>query len=58
MSLSDKASYLPDSIMLLLQIIATMQPTVKFERSNLPFTTEDIIKGELNWSMHEITPRC
>ena len=58
MSLSDKASYLPDSIMLLLQIIATMLSTVKFERSNLPFTTEDIIKGELNWSMHEITPPC
>ena len=41
MSLSDKVSYLLDSIMLLSQNIVNMIPTVKFERNNLPFTTED-----------------
>ena len=44
--------------MLLSQIIATIIYTMKFERNNLPFTNEDIIKGELNWSMYEITPPC
>ena len=58
MSLSDKVSYLLDSIMLLSQIIATMISTVKFERNNLPFTIGDILKGELNWSMYEITRPC
>ena len=48
-SLSDKLSYLLDSIMLLSQIIATMISTVKFERNNLPFTIEDILKVEFNW---------
>ena len=56
-SLSDKVCYLLDSIMLLSQIIATMISTVKFERNNLPFTTEDILKGEFYWNMYEITPR-
>ena len=37
MSLSDKVSYLLDSVMLLSQSIATMISTVKFERNNLPF---------------------
>ena len=46
MSLSDKVSYLLESIMLLSQIIATMISTVKFERNNLPFSIEDILKGE------------
>ena len=58
MSLSDKVSYLLDSIMLLSQIIATMISTVKFERNNLPFTIEDILKGEFNWNMYEIIPPC
>ena len=58
MSLSDKVSYPFDSIMLLSQITATMISTVKFERNNVPFTTEDILKGELNWSRYEITPPC
>ena len=45
MSLSDKVSYLLDSIMLLSQIIVTMISTAKFERNKLPFTIEDILKG-------------
>ena len=51
MSLSDELSNLLDSIMLLSQIIATMISTVKFERNNLAFSTEDIFKGEFNWNM-------
>ena len=58
MSLSDKVSHLLDSIMLLSQIIATMISTVKFERNNRPFTIEDILKGEFNWNMNEITLPC
>ena len=58
MSFSDKVSYLPDSIMLLSQIIATMISTVKFERNNLPFTIEEILKGAFNWNMYEIRPPC
>ena len=58
MSLSDKWSYLLDSIMLLSQIIATMISTVKFKRNNLPFTFENILKGEFNWNIYEITPPC
>ena len=58
MSLSDKLFYLLDSIMLLLQIIATMISTPKFERNNLPFTIENILKGEFNWKMCEIIPPC
>ena len=45
MSLSDKVSYLSDSIMLLSQIIATMISTAKFERNNLPFTIDNILKA-------------
>ena len=56
MTLSDKFSYLLNSIMLLSQIIATMISTVKFERNNLTFTVEDILKSEFNWNMYEITP--
>ena len=52
MSLSDKVSYLLDSFVLLLQIIATMISSVK------SFTIEDIPKGEFNWNMYEITPPC
>ena len=40
------------------QIIATMISTVKCERNNLPFTIKDILKGEFNWNMYEITPPC
>ena len=58
MSLSDKVSYLLDSIVLLSQIIATMISTVKSGRNNLSFTIEDIFKGEFNWNMYEITPPC
>ena len=58
MALSDKASYLLDSIMLLSQIITTMISTAKFERNNLPFTIENILEGEFNWHMYEITPPC
>ena len=58
MSLSDKVSYLLNSIMLLSQIIGTTISTVKFERNILPFTIEDIIKGEFNLNMYEITPPC
>ena len=58
MLLSDKVYYLLDSIMLLSQINATMISTVKFERNNFPFTTEDILKGEFNWNMYENTPPC
>ena len=58
MSLSSKVSYLLDNIMLLSQIIATMISTVKFERHNHPFTTEDIVKGEFTWNMYEITSPC
>ena len=58
MSLSDKVSNLLYSTMLLSQITATMISTVKFERNNLPFTIEDILKGEFNWNMYEITPPC
>ena len=55
MSLSDKVSHLLDSIILLSQIIATMISTVKFERNNLPFTIEDILKGEFNWKLWNYT---
>ena len=58
MSLSDQVSYLLDRIMLLSQIIATMISTVKFERNNLPFTIDDILKDEFNWNMYEIAPPC
>ena len=58
MSLSDKVSYLLDSIVLLSQIIATIISTVKSDRNNLFFTIEDILKGEFNWNMYEITPPC
>ena len=58
MSLSDKVFFLLDSSMLLSQIIVTMISTVKFKRNNLPFTIEDILKGEFNWNMHENTPPC
>ena len=58
MSLSDKVSYLLDSIMLLSQIIATMISTAKFERNKLSFTIEHSLKGEFNWNMYEITPPC
>ena len=56
MSLSDKVSHLLDCMMLLSQIIASMISTVRFERNNLHFTIEDILKGELNWNVYEITP--
>ena len=46
MPLSDKVSYLLDSIIPLSEIIATMISTVKFERNNLPFTIEYILKDE------------
>ena len=58
MSLSDKVSYLLDGIVQLSQIIATMISTVKSDRNNLSFTIEDILKGEFNWNMYEITPPC
>ena len=58
MSLSDVVTYLLDSIMLLSQIIATIISIVKFERHNLPYTIEDILKGEFNWNIYEITPPC
>ena len=58
MSLSDQVSYLLDSIVLLSQTIATMISTVKSERNILSFTIEDILKGEFNWNMYEITPPC
>ena len=58
MSLSDKVSYLLDSIMLLSQIIATMISSVEFEINNLPLTIEDILKSEFNWKMYEITLQC
>ena len=58
MSLSDKVSYLLDSIVLLSQIIATVISTVKSDRNNLFFTIEDILKGEFNWNIYEITPPC
>ena len=51
MSLSDKVSYLLDTIMLLSQIIAIMISTAKLERNNLPFTIENILKGEFNWNV-------
>ena len=57
MSVSDKVSYLLDSIVLLSQIIATIISTVRSERNNLSFTIEDILKGEFNWNMYEITLR-
>ena len=43
--LSDKGSYLLDSITQLSQIIATMIFTVQFDIDNLPFTIGDILKG-------------
>ena len=58
MSLSDKVSYLLDSIMLLSQIIAIMISTAKLERNNLPFTIENIFKGQFNKNMYESTPPC
>ena len=58
MSFSDKVSYGLDNVVLLLQIIAPMVSTVKSERNNLFFTIEDILKGEFNWNMYEITPTC
>ena len=58
MSLSDKVFYLLDSSMLLSQIIATMISTARFERNNLPFTIEGILKGEFNWNIYEITSPC
>ena len=56
MSLSVKVTYLLNIIMPLSQIIATMIPTVEFD--NLPFTIQDILKGEINWNLYEITPPC
>ena len=44
--------------MMLSQIIATMISTVNFENNNLPFTIENVLKGELNWNIYEITPPC
>ena len=38
-------------------MIATMISTFKFERYNHPFTIKDILKGEFNWNMYEITQR-
>ena len=58
MSLSDKVSYLLDSIVLLSQIIATMISNVKSKRNNISFTIEDILKDEFNWNMYEITLLC
>ena len=55
MSFSNKVSYLLYSIMLLSQIIATMISTVRFGRNNIPFTIEDILKGEFKWN---ITSPC
>ena len=43
--------------MLLSQIISTMISTVKFERKNLPFTIEGILKGEFNWNIMELHRR-
>ena len=57
MSLSDKVSYLLDSIMLLSQIITAMISTAKFERYNLPFTIENILKGEFNWNIMKLRRR-
>ena len=57
MLLSDRVSYLLDSIMLLSQIIAIMISTATLVRNNLPFTIENILKGEINWNMFESTPR-
>ena len=57
-SLSDKVSYLLDSIMLLSQIMTTMISTVKFERNKLLFIIEDILEGEFNSNMYDITPAC
>ena len=57
MSLSDKVSYLLDSIMLLSQIIAIMISTAKLEINNPPFTIENILKGVFNRNMYESTPR-
>ena len=54
-SLSDRLSYLLVSIMLLLQIIATVISTVQFERNNAPFITEVILNGEFNCNIFEIT---
>ena len=42
--------------MLLSQISATMISSAKIEKNNLPFTIENVDKGEFNWNMHEITP--
>ena len=36
--------------------VATMISTVKFERNNLPSSTGDLLQGEFNWNMYEITP--
>ena len=58
MSLSDKVSYLLDSIILLSQFIATMISTAKFERNNLPVTIENILEGGFKRNMYEITPPC
>ena len=58
MSLSGTLSYLLDNIMLLSPNIATMISAVKFQRNNLPFTIEDVLKGECNCNMYEITPPC
>ena len=58
MSLSDKVSYLLDTIILLSQFIATMISTAKFERNNLPVTIENILEGEFQRNMYEITPPC
>ena len=58
MSLSDKLSYLLDNIMLSSQIIAAIISTVKCERNSIPFTIEDVLKGEFNRNMYEITPPC
>ena len=58
MPLSDKLSYLLDSIMLLSQIIATVISAVKCERNNLPFTIEAFLQGEFNWNVYEITQPC
>ena len=58
MPFSHNSSYLLDSVMLLSQIIATKRSTVKFERNKPLFTIEDILEGEFNWNMYEITSLC
>ena len=47
-----------DEIFIKMKTFPFQWSTGKFERNNPPFTIENILKGEFNWNMYEITLPC